>query len=201
MKKLLSVLLSVVMVLAMTVTAFAAPSPSSEIKAVSGTAVVNGSEMTLDVAIETGVVKFASATQTATAPAGQTVVASTDVTLADGVESLAVVLEVQGVKKGEKVTVMQYVDGKWITLEGVAIADNQVQVTVTKSGTVAVCVAAADGSASGSTDKASDSKTTTGSSTGSATSPKTGEANAAMVAMLAVLFAGAAVVTAKKANA
>lgn len=200
MKKMMSMLAAIVMVLAMTVTAFAAPSPSEDQKVVSGNVTLaDGTKITVDAATASDYITLSNASYNATAPEGYSILSSTDVTLADGVSSMDVVLSVQGVKKGEKVVVMQYVDGEWVTLTGVAVADNQVQVTITKSGTLAVCVASASTTNNGTATTTTTSKTA--STTSSTTSPKTGEANMAVVALLAIAFAGAAVVAGKKVNA
>lgn len=216
MKKMMSMLAAVVLTLAMTVTAFAAPSPSEEEEVVSGTVTLaDGTTVTVDSTTASKYVSLSGASYEATAPDGYTVLSSVDVTLAEGVSKMDVVLSVEGVKKGETVVVMQYVDGKWITLTGTAIADNQVQVTVEASGTLAVCVAssetaesttepATESSDNGSGSSTGSSTTTTGgtsSTTSSTTSPKTGEGSMAVVALLAIAFAGAAVAAGKKVNA
>lgn len=210
MKKICSVALAFAMTIAMAVTALAANgSPVEDSKVVGGTAYdKDGNALTGDI---NDYVSVGKGSQTAEKLDGQKVLDTVDVTLADDVASATVTLQVLGVKAGETVTFRFFSDGKWITVEGKAVADNQVEVTLPGSGTLAVYVAESttggestqNPSTGGTGSKGSGSASTgSGSGAGSATSPKTGETSAVAVAVLmAVVLAGAAVVAGKKANA
>lgn len=191
MKKITCFLVAVAMMLSMTISAMAAaPSPGTEVKPNGGEIVlVDGTVIQVDNPDE--MAEFIQITKSEVKPEtmdGYTNLSTIDVKLADNVDSMKVILYVPGVKKGDTIIVRMLVDGQWMNVEAVVIDDNKVQVTLTKSGTLAILKeSTGTGAGTGAGDSQSGENT-------SSTSPKTGESNAFPMAYTAVAVLGAAAV-------
>lgn len=191
MKKITCFLVAVAMMLSMTISAMAAaPSPGTEVKPNGGEIVlVDGTVIQVDNPDE--MAEFIQITKSEVKPEtmdGYTNLSTIDVKLADNVDSMKVILYVPGVKKGDTIIVRMLVDGQWMNVEAVVIDDNKVQVTLTKSGTLAILKeSTGTGAGTGTGDSQSGGNT-------SSTSPKTGESNAFPMAYTAVAVLGAAAV-------
>lgn len=191
MKKITCFLVAVAMMLSMTISAMAAaPSPGTEVKPNGGEIVlVDGTVIQVDNPDE--MAEFIQITKSEVKPEtmdGYTNLSTIDVKLADNVDSMKVILYVPGVKKGDTIIVRMLVDGQWMNVEAVVIDDNKVQVTLTKSGTLAILKeSTGTGAGTGTGDSQSGENT-------SSTSPKTGESNAFPMAYTAVAVLGAAAV-------
>lgn len=191
MKKITRFLVAVAMMLSMTISAMAAaPSPGTEVKPNGGEIVlVDGTVIQVDNPDE--MAEFIQITKSEVKPEtmdGYTNLSTIDVKLADNVDSMKVILYVPGVKKGDTIIVRMLVDGQWMNVEAVVIDDNKVQVTLTKSGTLAILKeSTGTGAGTGTGDSQSGGNT-------SSTSPKTGESNAFPMAYTAVAVLGAAAV-------
>lgn len=191
MKKITRFLVAVAMMLSMTISAMAAaPSPGTEVKPNGGEIVlVDGTVIQVDNPDE--MAEFIQITKSEVKPEtmdGYTNLSTIDVKLADNVDSMKVILYVPGVKKGDTIIVRMLVDGQWMNVEAVVIDDNKVQVTLTKSGTLAILKeSTGTGAGTGTGDSQSGENT-------SSTSPKTGESNAFPMAYTAVAVLGAAAV-------
>lgn len=191
MKKITCFLVAVAMMLSMTISAMAAaPSPGTEVKPNGGEIVLeDGTVIQVDNPDE--MAEFIQITESEVKPEtmdGHTNLSTIDVKLADNVDSMKVILYVPGVKKGDTIIVRMLVDGQWMNVEAVVIDDNKVQVTLTKSGTLAILKeSTGTGAGTGAGDSQSGENT-------SSTSPKTGESNAFPMAYTAVAVLGAAAV-------
>lgn len=191
MKKITCFLVAVAMMLSMTISAMAAaPSPGTEVKPNGGEIVLeDGTVIQVDNPDE--MAEFIQITKSEVKPEtmdGYTNLSTIDVKLADNVDSMKVILYVPGVKKGDTIIVRMLVDGQWMNVEAVVIDDNKVQVTLTKSGTLAILKeSTGTGAGTGTGDSQSGENT-------SSTSPKTGESNAFPMAYTAVAVLGAAAV-------
>lgn len=191
MKKITCFLVAVAMMLSMTISAMAAaPSPGTEVKPNGGEIVlVDGTVIQVDNPDE--MAEFIQITKSEVKPEtmdGYTNLSTIDVKLADNVDSMKVILYVPGVKKGDTIIVRMLVDGQWMNVEAVVIDDNKVQVTLTKSGTLAILKeSTGTGAGTGTGDSQSGENI-------SSTSPKTGESNAFPMAYTAVAVLGAAAV-------
>lgn len=191
MKKITCFLVAVAMMLSMTISAMAAaPSPGTEVKPNGGEIVLeDGTVIQVDNPDE--MAEFIQTTESEVKPEtmdGHTNLSTIDVKLADNVDSMKVILYVPGVKKGDTIIVRMLVDGQWMNVEAVVIDDNKVQVTLTKSGTLAILKeSTGTGAGTGTGDSQSGENT-------SSTSPKTGESNAFPMAYTAVAVLGAAAV-------
>lgn len=191
MKKITCFLVAVAMMLSMTISAMAAaPSPGTEVKPNGGEIVLeDGTVIQVDNPDE--MAEFIQITESEVKPEtmdGHTNLSTIDVKLADNVDSMKVILYVPGVKKGDTIIVRMLVDGQWMNVEAVVIDDNKVQVTLTKSGTLAILKeSTGTGAGTGTGDSQSGENT-------SSTSPKTGETNAFPMAYTAVAVLGAAAV-------
>lgn len=191
MKKITCFLVAVAMMLSMTISAMAAaPSPGTEVKPNGGEIVLeDGTVIQVDNPDE--MAEFIQITESEVKPEtmdGHTNLSTIDVKLADNVDSMKVILYVPGVKKGDTIIVRMLVDGQWMNVEAVVIDDNKVQVTLTKSGTLAILKeSTGTGAGTGTGDSQSGENT-------SSTSPKTGESNAFPMAYTAVAVLGAAAV-------
>ncbi len=184
MKKLVAFFLAAVLVMGLTVTAFAAESPS-----VSSTT----ASATIDEADQAAVDELTGNASGALTGAGVSSSDASGLTLY-GTYSLdsfdtataTVTISVPGLTTSNKVVVLQYVNGAWVKIDDslVTVNDGSVTVIVDNDGPLAVY-----------TDMTSSATTTTSSSTTStttATSPTTGEAPvmAGFAAIIAIAAAG-----------
>ena len=96
-------------------------------------------------------------------------------------KSITLTFQVEGVKAGDKVTVIHYVDGAWELITPDSVKDNQVTATFTSLSPVGIVVEAS--SSAGTTEK----------------SPKTGvDAGMLTIEAMIVVFAGVALYAGKK---
>lgn len=128
-----------------------------------------------------------------------------------GITSAETILYVPGVKKGDKIIVRMYANGKWIDVEAEVIEDNKVKVKLLQEGTLEILKASSNnggnnGGNGNGTDKPGNNTDNSGNNTNgnngtngsgsahgsntSAKSPKTGETNALPAAY--AVFAGCA---------
>lgn len=173
-KKMLVAVLAFVLCMSMCVVAFAAPSPTGG----SASATVDGKPVAVQVSAVANEAQLKTQIDTAKAPG--TVAWLQDVTV-EGYTGGAVTLTlaVNGVKAGDTVTVIHYVNGAWEYVKPDSVSDGQVVVTLSSLSPVGVVVKSAS--------TASDS-----------TSPKTGGMDWMLIlAIVAVAAAGTALLTCK----
>lgn len=206
MKKIVTTALALVLTLGMGVTAFAAPSVSTEVKASDATdSKGNKVEVTVNVATEE-VKTEAAAKATELVGEGSSVLATVDVTLPTAVSKenpVTITFSVPGVKAGDAVSVLhQKHDGTWEKLAGIA-GDGTVTVTFTELSPIAfvlekAATPVADPENPAKNDIYLNNTTTT---QAGVTSPKTGEAGVFGLALAAVACGAALVCVNKKKTA
>lgn len=197
MKKITRFLVAVFMILTMAVSVIAAPpSPGTQVKPNNGE-ITLGDGTVIQVDNPDELAQYIEITESEVKPQtmpGHNSLATVDVTLAENVDSMNIVLYVPGVKKGDVIVVRMLVNGQWVNVEAVVIDDNKVQVTLTESGTFEI-LKKSTGSGSGTgTESDSDSGNSQSGENTSSTSPKTGETHALPAAYVAVGILGAVAV-------
>lgn len=176
-KKAVVAVLAFILCMSLCVVAFAAPSPVGG--AVSAKD-ANGNPVTVEVSAVANEAQLKSEIDTAKAPG--TVAWLQDVTVPGYTGgAITLTLAVDGVKAGDTVTVIHYVNGAWEYVKPDSVSDGQVVVTLSSLSPVGVVVKSA------SAGSGSDS-----------TSPKTGDMDWMMIlAVVAIAAAGTALLTCK----
>jgi len=179
LRKLLVVAVVVVLCMAISAVGFAAPSPTGG--SVSATD-ANGNPVQVTVAEVSNAAQLKGEIDASKAPG--TLAWLQDVSI-EGYEGGAVTLTlaVNGVKAGDEVTVIHYVNGAWEYVKPDSVSDGQVVVTLSSLSPVGVVVKQADGAGAATTD---------------ATSPKTGSADLAMILTIIAIAAASTVFFAGK---
>ena len=171
-RKILVVAVIVILCLAIGSVAFAAPSPTGGSVAAKD---ADGNPVQVTVAAVSNADELKAQIDTAKAPG--TVAWLQDVTVEDYAGGpITLTLAVNGVKTGDEVTVIHYVNGAWEYVKPDSVSDGQVVVTLSSLSPVGVVVKQADSA---------------GAATTYSTSPKTGGADLAMIlTLIAVAAAG-----------
>ena len=187
MKKLVAFFLAAVLVMGLTVTAFAASSPST----ISASA-------TIAEADQAAIDGLADDTTASSLVASGYSLKGTYSLESFDTDTAIVTISVPGLTSSDSVTVLQYVDGAWVKIDDslVTVGDGYITVTVSSDGPLAVYADESSAAAgTSSTDSSASSTSTDGStsstSSSSTTSPTTGEAPvmagfAAIIAIAAV---------------
>lgn len=215
MKKLVTTALALVLTLGMSVTAFATPSVSKEVK-VEGAVDSKGEtvNVTVSSAVAETVVTEAVTKATELVGEGSSVLATVEVSLPSGVSEenpVTVTFSVPGVKAGDKITVLhQKHDGTWEKLTGIT-GDGTVTVTFTSLSPVAFVREAANNTTANTDDNpakndkfltaSGSNEGTTAATTAGVTSPKTGETGVVGFAFAAAACGGALVFVNRKKTA